>query len=202
MNYRFFRRFFIILLRVFNRFQVIGAGNVPRTGPVILVANHVSYWDPFVMGAASPRIITYLAKEVLFKIPIIGFFIKEWGAVPVKRGRTDRESVQRYLDLLKQGHALGIFIEGTRNRKNPAQMLPPKSGPAMLALRSNAPVIPMALINTKKIIRGFGKVKVIIGPPLKLNYDPKLDKKEIYRQIGAQITATIIELKQSGPTSR
>jgi 1-acyl-sn-glycerol-3-phosphate acyltransferase len=200
MSYLFFRRFFMILLKIFNRFQVIGAGNIPGTGPVILVANHISFWDPFVMGSASPRVITYLAKEVLFKIPIVGFFIKGWGAVPVKRGRTDRETFNRYLDLLKQGHTLGIYIEGTRNRKNPDQMLPPKSGPAMLALRSNAPIIPMALINTKKIIWGFRKVKAIIGPPLKLEYDPKLDKKEIYRQIGAQITAAIMKLKQSETT--
>ncbi len=198
MSYLFFRNFFAIIFKVFNRFQVIGAENIPRSGPAILVANHVSYWDPFVMGAASPRVITYLAKESLFKAPVVGFFIKGWGAVPVKRGRTDRETLRRYLELLKQGHTLGIFIEGTRNRKNPDQMLPPKSGPAMLALRSNAPVIPMALINTKKILRGLNQVKVIIGPPLILNYDSNLDKKDIYRQIGSQITGAIMKLKQSG----
>ncbi len=202
MSYRFFRRFFIIFLTIFHRFQVVGAENVPASGPVILVSNHVSYWDPFVMGAASPRIITYLAKEVLFKIPIVGFFIKGWGAVPVKRGRTDRESFTRYLELLKQGHALGIYIEGTRNRKNPDKMLPPKSGPAMLTLRSNAPVVPLVLINSNKILRSFRRVKVIIGQPIQLEYDANLDKKEIYQQIGNQIITEIMKLKQSDQISQ
>lgn len=197
MAYQFMKILLIALFKTFKRFQVIGAENVPKTGPVILVSNHVSFWDPFVIGAASPRQISYLAKESLFKIPLVGLLIKCWGAIPVKRGHTDRDSFNKYLELLKQGNTLGIFIEGTRNRKNPDQMLPPKSGPSMLAVRSKAPVVPLLLINSSKILT-FRRLIVIIGPPLQLEYDSKLDKKDLYQHLSNQMATAIMKLKELG----
>ncbi len=203
MFYQFCKFLFQLILKLLCRYQVIGKENFPRSGPVIVVSNHLSNWDPLMIGAAMPRQIFFVAKEELFRIPLVSGLIKAWGAIPIKRGRGDREALSKSLDLLKQDQAVGIFIEGKRNRGNPETMLKPQPGAAMLALKSGAPVVPVALINTNRILRSWRRVRVIIGEPIRFTDTTGLEsaeKKEHYKQIGMEITQTIQTMYKNGRT--
>lgn len=194
MLYFIFKTFFLICFKLFHRFQIIGAENIPLSGPVILVSNHISNWDPFVLGSVSKRQVHFLAKEELFKIPFINLLLKAWGAVPLRRGRSDRDAINKAMALLSAEKIIGIFIEGTRNKANPKKMGKPQPGAAMLALKSHAPVVPVLLLNTRSIGKSFRQVKAIVGPPLTLTLDPNLDKKDAYLDLSKKIVAAIEEL--------
>lgn len=192
MIYQIFKNFFKILLIITSRFQVIGHENIPTTGPVIIAANHVSNWDPLLLGSAVKRQVHFIAKEELFKIPIVGLLLHAWGTFPVRRGRGDREAIAKSLEVLKQDKVLGIFIEGGRNKENPDQIRP-QSGTAMLATHSGAPVIPVALINTDRL---FKKMRVVIGAPMTFtDCSEELPKKELYQQISQKLVTAITRLK-------
>jgi 1-acyl-sn-glycerol-3-phosphate acyltransferase len=194
MLYWIFRSIFIGFFKITGRFQVIGHANIPTEGPVILASNHVSNFDPLVLGCAVKRKVHFIAKEELFHIPVVGLLITAWGAIRVKRGgRGDREAIARSLEVLQQNQVFGIFIEGFRNKTNPDQMAKPQSGAAMLAVNSGAPVIPVALVNTDKL---FAKMQVIIGPPLVFEpFAESTPKKDLYHRISQTMTTTIMDLK-------
>lgn len=161
--YQFARSLCRLYLKIFRGFKVEGIEKVPPTGPVILAANHTSYMDPVALGCALERPIRFLAKEELFHIPLLSPLIKSLGAFPVKRGTGDRGALRTSLEILSQGHCFGIFPEGQRNRtKQP--LLPFKPGAAMLAAKSGAVVVPVALLGTKG---WFGRITVRIGDPLR-----------------------------------
>lgn len=164
-----FRIFFKILFRV----KVINPQVVPLEGPVVLCANHLGGMDMFFIGyKIKKRIVHYMAKVELFKIPIIGRLIRWLGAFPVKRGTADLESIKTALKLLKDGHILGILPEGTRTLGKDLSKVRIKPGAALLAIRSQAPILPVALEGNYRI---FSKVRVTFGEPFKLDADP--DKK-------------------------
>lgn len=201
MLYTIFKSLFAFIIKIFGRYQVYGRQNLPNTGPLIIVSNHISNWDPLMVGVAIPRKVSFIAKEELFRIPVVGFLMKAWGMIPVKRGRVDREALSKPLELLKDEKVIGIFIEGKRNLKNPAVMLKPQPGVAMLALRSKAPVVPVAMINTNRILRSFKRVKVYIGKPIGFASRPELEgleKKEQYSAIGNELTEIIQEMYRRG----
>lgn len=192
MLYIIFKTLFKILLLVTSRFKVIGHENIPVNGPVILAANHVSNWDPLLLGSAVKRQVHYIAKEELFKNPIIAFFLRSWGTFPVRRGRGDREAITKSLEVLKNEKMLGIFIEGGRNKEHTDEMKP-QPGSAMLALHSGAPVVPVALINTERL---FKPMRVVIGAPLTFTELPEdTPKKELYQQVSQTIVTAITLLK-------
>lgn len=197
MLYKVFRIFFAIILKVISRYKVIGLNNLPSSGPALVVSNHISNWDPLMLGVAMPRQINFIAKSELSRIPFVGSLIKAWGAVPIKRGHSDREALSKSIELLKNGRVIGIFIEGKRNLGNPEKMLKPQPGAAMLALKSEVPVIPVAIINTNRILRSLKRVKVIIGKPIDFSSKPELkslEKKEQYSRVSMEIITTIQEL--------
>lgn len=201
MLYTIFKVIFAFILKVFGRYQVFGRQNLPDSGPLIIVSNHISNWDPLMVGVAIPRRVSFIAKEELFGIPLVGSLLKAWGMVPIKRGRIDREALSKPLELLKDKKVIGIFIEGKRNLKNPDTMLKPQPGAAMLTLRSGAPIVPVAVINTNRILRSFKRVKVFIGKPILFASKTELEgleKKEQYSKIGRELTETIQELYRKG----
>jgi len=157
------------------RMRVFGSGNVPAAGPVIVACNHISYFDPPLLGTACPRRIRYMAKSSLFKIPILGPLITGFGAYPVDRTGTPTAAVRRSVEVLRRGEVIGIFPEGTRNLDGTVQ---PREGVALLASLGKARVVPAAVVGTGKAGR-FRQFKVIFGPPLGLPADRKATREEL-----------------------
>ncbi|MFN2469845.1 MAG: lysophospholipid acyltransferase family protein [Gaiellaceae bacterium] len=147
--------------------RVYGVENIPREGGVVLALNHFSWLDPFSFGAASPRVIYYMAKAELHRVPGLGRFVRAFGAFSVRRGESDREAIRIARDLVQRGEALGLFVEGTRQLSGvPGE---PKPGASMIALQEHVPVVPAAIHGSQFWRPGsFQPVSVAWGEPLEL----------------------------------
>lgn len=147
------------------RIEVIGKENIPKEGPVIICSNHISNLDPPVVGITSPRDIHFMAKDELFEKKWLDKLLRGIQAFPVKRGMIDRNALRKGLKVLRNNQVLGLFPEGTRSRTG--KLGKPLAGAGFFALRSEAVVIPCAIIGP---YRPFKKLKVIYGAPLNMEY--------------------------------
>lgn len=161
-----------IVFAILYRVEVIGKENVPESGPLILCANHNGEMDMFFIGYKINRLVRYMAKEELFRIPLLSGIIKWLGAFPVKRGKADVEAIKTSLRILENNEILGIFPEGTRMRNKDAKSVRIKPGVALLAQKSGAPIIPVAVSGR---YRPFSRIKVVFGKPFTIDLDK--DKK-------------------------
>lgn len=136
------------LLLLLTRWEVKGKENVPRNGPLIIVANHLNLADPPLLGASIPRRIFFMAKEELFSSRGRAF-VRALGAFPVRRGKLDREALRQAIRVLESGQALGMFPEGKRSLNH--QMGEAELGVALIALRSGAPILPIGISGSENI---------------------------------------------------
>ncbi len=157
---------------LFYRVELRGRENIPEKGAAILCANHLSETDMFFIGYRIKRLVRWMAKEELFRIPLVGFVIKKVGAFPIKRGTADVDSIKTALKLLEEGHIVGIFPEGSRTRGKAEKKAKVKRGAVTLAMKAEVPIIPVAIDSSYK---PFSKVKVIFGEPFEL--EPYTEKK-------------------------
>ncbi len=155
-------------LKVGTRLHVEGREAVPPRGPLIIVANHLSYLDPPLLSVCIPRRITFLTKQPMFDNPLGYLMMRAWGAAPIDRGGPgDLGSLKFALALLGRDCVLGMFPEGTRSR---GPMRPGKPGVALVAAKSQAPILPIGIFGTEKV-RGphgafsYPHVTVRIGDP-------------------------------------
>jgi 1-acyl-sn-glycerol-3-phosphate acyltransferase len=162
--YSFARDVVKVTLKPFYRFEVIGRDNIPKDGGVLICSNHINNLDPPVVGITSPRPIHFMAKEELFNVPVLGKIVSNVNAFPVKRGMSDREALRKGLNILKENKVLGLFPEGTRSKDG--ELGKGLAGAGFFALRSQAYVVPCAIIGPYKL---FGKVKVVYGEPLEMD---------------------------------
>ncbi len=194
--YTFFRMLFRIFFGVFYRWRVIGAENVPSDGAVILCANHISNLDPPLLGCGIERQVHFMAKEELFKIPVISFLITKFGAFPVKRGAGDRAAIRTTLKILEEGKILGIFPEGTRSKTG--EVGQGHSGIAMFALKSDAQVIPVAIVGPFRLFR---PVTIVYGKPIDLSvYKEGKPGSETMKEVTEIIMQHIRQLIQQHKT--
>ncbi|MBI4301663.1 MAG: 1-acyl-sn-glycerol-3-phosphate acyltransferase [Chloroflexi bacterium] len=135
-------------LLLLSQWHVKGQDNVPSQGPLIIAANHLSFIDPPLLAASIPRRIAFMTKEEAFAPPG-GFFIRNYGAFPVRRGRWDRNALRQANQLLKEGGALGMFPEGTRSWGRGLQR--GYSGVAIIASRSGAPILPVGIAGSERV---------------------------------------------------
>jgi 1-acyl-sn-glycerol-3-phosphate acyltransferase len=155
-------------LRSIARVRVEGVHDLPTSGPLIIAANHMSNADPpFIggwLGPALQRRPTFLAKEVLFKGPL-GILIRSLGAEPVKAGGSDIGAYRAAKAVLDRGGVVAILPEGTRSRDG--VLAQPKPGVSLLATRTGAPVLPIGISGTDRLL-GRGKVLPAIGTRITL----------------------------------
>src|SRR5918992_3866868 len=144
-------------IRAYFRLRRLGREHIPEGG-VVLAANHRSFLDPFAIGCCIPRPIYFVAKQELFRNPILGWFLNCMGAFPIRRGESDEESMETALRLLEHGEAVVIFPEGTRIRAG--SLATPKRGVGRLALQSGAPVVPIAITGSERARDGW-KIKPV-----------------------------------------
>src|SRR6478735_8854960 len=141
------------VFHLYFRLSRVGREHVPAEGPVIFASNHRSFLDPFVIGMLARRPIYYVAKQELFRYRAFGWFLSSLGAFPVKRGAGDQDMIDTAKAILERGDGVLIFPEGTRTR--PGTLGRPKRGVGRLALETGAPVIPVAVIGTEDVRRGW-----------------------------------------------
>jgi 1-acyl-sn-glycerol-3-phosphate acyltransferase len=142
------------VFRVLFRGRTSGNINVPMDGPLVVVANHGSHLDPPLLGHALGRPVSFMAKAELFRIPILGRVIRACGAYPVKRGASDREAIRTATARLNEGWAIGVFLDGTR--QSDGRVNQPMPGAALLAARSGAALLPVAILNSHRAL-GVGR---------------------------------------------
>lgn len=189
MLYKFIIMVFIIVFKLFYRCEYYGLENLPSRGPYIICSNHTSWFDPPMVASIVPggQGVSFMAKEELFKIFIIGSLIRRVNAFPVKRHSADRRAIKHALNILSDGGILALFPEGTRIRTG--ELGEPQHGAAMIALKSNKPVLPVA-ITWSGILR---PVKVRVGPLIYFRDEGKIKSKNL-EQVSIKIMNEIRNL--------
>ncbi len=177
---------FRIFFKIFFPYRLIGQENIPKNGAYIVCANHTSWFDPPLVGSVLPKMrIHFMAKEELFNIFILGAIIRKLGVFPVKRNRADRRAIKKAIQLLKEDKVIGLFPEGTRIKGG--ELGQPFHGPALIALTSNKPVLPVAV---KWPDRLFHPVSITFGRLLNFEEEGKI-KKDALEKVSATIMREI-----------
>jgi len=138
------------MLHIYFRGRIYGVEKVPYSGPLVIVSNHASDFDPPIVSSCMCRPVAFMAKEELFQVPVLKDAIRLYGAYPVKRGSADRSAMRSALASLKEGWATGIFLQGTR--RPDARITDPKLGAALIAAKAKAPMLPVSLWGTEAIM--------------------------------------------------
>jgi 1-acyl-sn-glycerol-3-phosphate acyltransferase len=155
-----FASFLIGVFRLFG-LRIQGRENIPATGPLIVVSNHLHNADPVILAAAMPRPIHFMAKAEAFEVPVIRRILRWGGAFPVQRGKMDRWAMRRAEATLEQGIVLGIYPEGTRSRT--LSLKEPLGGAGLFLLRSGAPVLPVIITGSERLPGNGKKGKLAPG---------------------------------------
>lgn len=175
--------------------QVEGREHIPASGGFIIASNHCSHFDPPILAVASPRPLSYFAKQELFSNPLFSALIRRLGAFPVERGSGDQAALGRSIQLLVSGYALVIFPEGTRSRDG--RLARAKLGAALMAVKAKVPILPVFIDGSFNAWPKGGPirrapVRVRIGPPLHSDGVP--DSARGYAALTAEWTRRLIAL--------
>ena len=177
--------------RTFAPLRSYGADRVPREGGLVFAFNHFHWLDPASFGAASPRTIYYMAKIEAHRVPGLGQLIRSFGTFSVRRGESDREAVRLMRQIVKDGHALGLFVEGTRQLAGRPGVVQP--GAAMVALQEGVPVLPAAIHGTETWRPlSFKPVSIAWGEPMRFDGLPRNGKG--YREASQEIERELFRL--------
>jgi 1-acyl-sn-glycerol-3-phosphate acyltransferase len=158
--------------------KIHGLKNVPSRGGAVVICNHLDWFDPILLLAASPRPIMFMAKSEFLKLPVLRWIALQAGAFPVKRGRPDLNALRHAKRLLDDGMLVGMFPEGTRSKTGALQT--PFGGASMVAMRSSAPIIPCILVGSEDLPlsgsrhverkrRHYPRVSAVFGEPFMLD---------------------------------
>lgn len=185
------KNFFIGLFRV----EVKGAEKIPAEGALLVCPNHISNWDPVILGAVMDRQVRFMAKSSLFKIPLVNLLIKTLGAFPVHRGAADPTALKTAIGHLKNGDAVGVFPQGTRYIGVEPKTSEVKNGVGMIAYRSKADVLPVSIKTKNYRMVPFRKVYITVGDVIP-NEDLKIEKgtQTEYTEASEYVFGKILEL--------
>ncbi len=164
MFYNFMRCIAALLLIATRRIRFYGKENIPKDGAVMLVSNHISAFDPILVGLATHRQVHFVAKKELFKGKFLNWFMHKMNCIPIDRENLDRAALRDSISVLKDGGMLGVFPEGTRG--NGKELLPFKSGVCFIASQSPCTIVPVGVRYGGHLLNPFSKpAEVRIGEP-------------------------------------
>jgi 1-acyl-sn-glycerol-3-phosphate acyltransferase len=181
------------------RVSLIGTENIPTAAGAILAGNHISYGDPILLWCRAPRPTHFMAKSSLWDIHWLAWSLDHLWGFPVHRGTADREAIQTATRLLESGELVGIFPEGTRNLDGQAEA---QGGVALIAIRANAPVVPVGIAGTERIrppgikFMRFPKVTIACGKPICPDEVPGETRREHVEAMTREIMSRIAEQVQ------
>ncbi len=177
------------LFRFLFRGSTQGLEHVPMEGPLVVASNHGSHLDPPLLGHALGRPVAFMAKAELFAIPLLGAVIRACGAYPVRRGASDREAIRTATAKLEEGWATGVFLDGTRQANG--RVNNPLPGAALLAARSGAPLLPVAIFNSHRAL-GSGRIwpRVV---PLQLRVGAPIPPPASRRRPDLDVTTALLK---------
>ena len=171
-------------VKVLARLEVYGADRVPLTGGLVVAANHFSWIDPPALGAACPRTLYFMAKVEAHRVPGLGELMRAFGTFAVRRGESDRDAVRRMREIVREGGALGMFAEGTRQKSGVPGPVQP--GAAMVAVNEEVPLIPAAIHGSQVWRLGnFAPVSIAWGEPMTFEGLPRGGKG--YKEASVEI---------------
>lgn len=175
------------IARRLYRVTVTGAERIPPASSAILVANHESMFDPWLLALATPRPVRYMAKAELWRVSLLGRILEAFGAFPVERGTGDGSAMSRAASLLHAGEVIGIFPQGT-SKQLPER--PFHRGAARLALATGAPIVPVRLVGTRGFPRpGRRPTEVHVGEPILV--EPAKPTVAAARELTARVALAI-----------
>jgi 1-acyl-sn-glycerol-3-phosphate acyltransferase len=183
-----------VLFKLFYRLRITGAEQVPKTGPLVVVANHTSYLDPPLLGAVSPRQLSFLARDTLFRGPL-GWYIASLDAIPIDRDGVGLAGLRATLGRLKHNGAVVVFPEGTRS--DDGQLQPLKPGFLVLVRRGKANIQPIGMVGVLKALpRGrifprLARVRVHFGEPITVEQAAELDDDALLALVVERMQAAL-----------
>lgn len=187
-----------ILTKLVFRIKIYGKKQVPVTGGIILASNHISYYDPPVVGTWMPRQVYFMGKQELFEKKFYAWYLRQCNTIPVKRGTLDRAAIHACLKVIRDGYCMTIFPEGTRSKTE--DFLEPKSGIGMIAKRGKCGIIPAYIHGFNKLkdcFFGKEKMGIIYGKEIPYEWiDAQPKGKEGYEIIAQRVMSEIRALKQ------
>jgi 1-acyl-sn-glycerol-3-phosphate acyltransferase len=173
------------------RLHVYGKGRVPLDGGLVVAANHLSWIDPPALGWASPRTLYFMAKVEAHRVPGLGQLMRSFGAFPVRRGESDRDAVRTMREIVRDGNALGMFAEGTRQKSGVPGPVQP--GAAMVAITEGVPLIPAAIRGSHEWRLGnFKPVSLAWGAPMTFDGLPRGGRG--YKEASVEVERKLREL--------
>lgn len=187
------------LLHGYLKGRIYGVNQIPHQGGAIIVSNHASYFDPPLLACAMNRPVAFMAKEELFKVPLLSQAISLYGAYPVKRGSGDRGAIRAALNALANGWLVGVFLEGTRTKDG--RIYEPKLGAAMIASKAQVPLIPVSLWGTEKILRRGSSLPRSVPVTIRVGTSiqpPRSPKREELDRVTLQCQEAIHALHDQG----
>jgi 1-acyl-sn-glycerol-3-phosphate acyltransferase len=187
-------RFMLYLwFRIFHAVQFHGVEHVPKSGPCLIAANHPSYFDPLVLSLGLDRLVRFFALAEILEAPLVGWFARKWGVLPVYPKGQNEPSVQKALRVLARGGCIGIFPEGRRSFQY--AMGPARPGVGRLAVQSGAPLVPCVIYGTWKAwphrtkLPHPAKIVVQFLPPIPVE---RIDTKEHHEEIARRVRDAIV----------
>ena len=189
---------FRFYFRVICGLRVRGREHFPRNGGVIVASNHISYWDPPLVGSAMKRASYFFAKQELFSNRLIAWVLRRVNSLPVRRGAIDRKAMQMVIERADAGGVVTLFPEGTRSRTG--DFLPPKPGIGLMAQRAKCPIVPAYVYGTDRLRDCFKRrerLTVIFGEPISAEWiASRASDKSGYEEIASEVMVRIGRLKR------
>jgi 1-acyl-sn-glycerol-3-phosphate acyltransferase len=205
-----------VVLGAVTGWRVTGRERIPRDGGLIIASNHVSFWDPPLVGSACSRGPYFLAKEELFQTPVLGPLVRAYRSIPIRRGVADLSGMSRAIDVLKRGEALLMFPEGSRMRDG--ELHPARPGVGMMAVHANVSIVPCFISGSNRprewwwrgtrVRISFGLARTwqdLAGPDSDLTPGRALYQRvsdAVMQEIGALKTGQLTEASRGAANSR